>query len=60
MKYYVKVIRDFDDYGGKEVKQGTKHIQRYRGELYYCDRGRYFFLKEHNVVELMWIIRQSK
>ena len=60
MRYYVKVIRDFNDYGGKEVKDGNKCEQRKKGDLFYCKKDRYLYLKDNGVVELVGIKKQSK
>ena len=58
MRYYVRVIRDFNDYGGEEVKEGVKHTQRIKGDLFYCNRERYLFLEKNGVVELVGIKKQ--
>lgn len=58
MRYIVKVIRDFNDYGGKEINENNKCVQRTKGEIYNCSKDRYLFLKENNVVVLMGIKKQ--
>ena len=60
MEYIVKVIRDFNDYGGKKIEPNTKHIQRVKGDIFKCNKKRYLFLKENGVVYLVGINRQSK
>lgn len=56
-KYVVKTIKDFNDYGGKEVNGKNKYIERKKGDIYSCSKERYLFLKEHEVVILMGILK---
>ena len=55
MKYLVRAKINFNDYEGKEIRTDNKYVQRNKGDLFYCNRERYLFLKKHNAVDLMAI-----
>ena len=56
-RYIVKVIKSFNDYGGQEIAEENKCIIRNIGDIYSCSKERYLFLKEHEVVILMGILK---
>ena len=55
MKYLVRAKINFNDYEGREIRAENKYTKRNKGDLFYCSRERYLYLKEHNAVELMAI-----
>ena len=59
MNYIVKVIREFDDYGGEKIDASVMHVKRNKGDIFTCSKERYLFLKEHNVVVLRGIERKK-
>lgn len=51
--YIVKAIINFNDTAEK-TKEGND-TPRQMNDIFYCDKERYLFLKEHNAVMLMGI-----
>lgn len=60
--YVVKVVKKFNDYEGKEIKEGVEFIERKTNDTFNCTKERYEFLKQNGVVELVEIekIEQPK
>lgn len=53
--YIVKVIIEYDDYGGKEINNENPKTRRKVGELFHCTKERYEYLKSLDLVTLRGI-----
>ena len=55
--YYVKAIRDFNDYEGKDINNPNNSYVERKANVseWWCSAERYNFLKENNAVELIEI-----
>lgn len=51
--YLVKAMINFND--TMEKTQDGKDMPREKNDMFYCNKERYLFLKEHNAVILMGI-----
>lgn len=56
----VRVIKKFDDYGGKEVRSTNAFKTRNVGDEFICDYERFQYLKLNGVVELIETLPKDK